>query len=838
MGVAGNNGGAGGAKNLANAAKKPKVTKKPAGPPVFAEKVPVRPGAPTPKGAGRASTQAERSHVHEARRQRAEDIAHAQAAHDILTQADKDTADKANAEREKHAGLHVTPSKRNAIDKIAAERAAGGSLGKLTGINFKKALDNAPGDALELAVTTPSSVAKLGSTAVTHPKKLPGMLAEPYKQLIKDPKGFIENKPVTTALMLQPAARAPGLAAGKVARVAGKQTLERPAATLAGTALKEPRRGSKDITLRSMQARKDAKNPQPEMTAKQVQRQVDETYAAGKTHAGRVEASAYREGRRRAKAQGLSRAERKTFVAEHVEGAKGGARNQADQRFAKQFGATAFHTEEGTFVKPKNATEGVLHDSREPAQKVADKLNTKAPTIAQGTRLYGKEQVPNEFVVKEYGGKFAAVPKVADQRLGKQKSVGTSKATVAKGLRQSRKLFTGAVLPYRPTWLSGQGIEGVVRSAVSGAGPTSYLRTHKVVKAMEAQKPGSGKALLERAAPGGLVGRTAAHEMTGKTLREEFPDSTVARALTDVGRAPGPKQVRQLHHAVSSFVFEKVNAKALEGVPQKALLGRALKDSPLMERHLIGLSDKAIQEAAEGLQGTHNQIAAARAVQRSYGNYASFSPKQREVIMHWTPFLPWYINTAQFLLSVLPKDHPVAAGLAADASAATEEWRKQQGLSTRGGEKLPAFMLGGYPTKGGKSIVRLGHYTPFGIGEDVTGAVAGLPLPQFKGAYDAVSHGLDWKGHELKHPDGTPYDQGEKWLYGLLQLGESFVPLASQTEAVIGAKNKPQALKKQFRVLSSTPSNRATSSGPGVVKRVEVKPVRVKPIKVTPVKVR
>jgi hypothetical protein len=103
----------------------------------------------------------------------------------------------------------------------------------------KKAVKNAPADAADLAVSTPTSVAKLASTAVHDPEKVPGMLAEPYKQLAKHPGKFLTEKPVSTLLMLAPAGRGPGLAAGRVARVAGKQTLERTTATLPHTALKE-----------------------------------------------------------------------------------------------------------------------------------------------------------------------------------------------------------------------------------------------------------------------------------------------------------------------------------------------------------------------------------------------------------------------------------------------------------------------------------------------------------------------------------------------------------------------------------------------------------------------
>jgi hypothetical protein len=80
-------------------------------------------------------------------------------------------------------------------------------------------------------------------------------------EFAKHPVKFSEEKPVTTALMLQPAGRMPGRVLGKAARVTGHQTLERPAATLPGTAVKEARTGSRDYSVRRAQAKKDAANP-------------------------------------------------------------------------------------------------------------------------------------------------------------------------------------------------------------------------------------------------------------------------------------------------------------------------------------------------------------------------------------------------------------------------------------------------------------------------------------------------------------------------------------------------------------------------------------------------
>jgi hypothetical protein len=118
-------------------------------------------------------------------------------------------------------------------------------------------------DAEEMAVTLPSSVAHLASTAVHHPEKVPGELAAPYKQLLKHPIETLNKHPLQTALMVAPAVRMPGRIAGKGLRIAGKQTLTRPAATLPGTAFKVTRTGSRDAIVRAVQSRTDRKHGAP-----------------------------------------------------------------------------------------------------------------------------------------------------------------------------------------------------------------------------------------------------------------------------------------------------------------------------------------------------------------------------------------------------------------------------------------------------------------------------------------------------------------------------------------------------------------------------------------------
>jgi hypothetical protein len=785
MAVGGNQGGAGGVKNLAKAQKKPRVVKAAPGPPQFPKLVPVRPGAPTPKGATKPSTQAQRTHVHKARVQRNKDIKQAQAQHDIPTDADLAAAQaftKANPVKHKQRASDIylkDPAALKAagfkapgvLDKIAQ------SPGEFTANAFK--------DAAELAATTPTSTYLLGKTAVTDPKKLPGMLAEPYKQVIQDPS-LAFKRPVSTALMFAPAAKVPGLAVGKGARLAGAQTLKGETRTLPGTALKQETRRSKDVLKNVQQARQERSRPTPTITDKEIRRRVDEHFEYRRKHTRRVEASKTREIKPEVKV--LPKAERPGFIAEELKGARGGAGVQNDRTFVKEFGSHwQVDPKTGTVLKPKVATEGHLHPDRAAAQKVVERL---------------KAAGHGEFVVKPVGqSEFGVVPKAAAEQLRHHQSVGTGRATGAKILRVSRQKFTNAVLPLSPKWLTGQVVEGTIRANVHAGGPvgvaTGLLREHRVFKALEKQRPGAGKEFRQRALPGGHYGGQI-QEFRSTPMHEIFDssDGKIGEWLAKAGRAgektPGAKRVVNGWNRYTRAVFDQVNGRFIENTQQRAILGRSLKDSPLMERKVLGLSKKAAEEAAQGLRGTETQVELGRAVERAYGRYSNFSPDQRERNLHWTPFLPWYANAVKFLTQVLPKDHPVLTSLLAAGNVATQKEREKQGLSTlmKGGK--PLFMQGGISTKAGK-VIRVGHYTPWGIASSKPSeSVADLVLPQFSGGYKNLL-GIDWKGAPLKKGAGykaPDFNEPQTWARALGSEAEALIPGAGQAARVTGVEDK------------------------------------------------
>jgi hypothetical protein len=234
------------------------------------------------------------------------------------------------------------------------------------------------------------------------------------------------------------------------------------------------------------------------------------------------------------------------------------------------------------------------------------------------------------------------------------------------------------------------------------------------------------------------------------------------------------KRIRKAWNGYSRVVFDVINGQ-IETTARKAMAGQAIRQGPLMQDKLLGLTDRAIHDAAHGLRGTDAQVAAARAVDRMYGQYQKFSPEKREHLLHTTPFYPWYRNTVTFLTQTLPVDHPVKAALVADLDAATEDWRKAHGLSLRQGGGKPGFLLGTYPVGKKGQTVPAGRYLPFAPGQPLQ-AVGDLFLPQYANVQD-ILRGKDWKGDDVKTKD-IPKELAKSVV-------EAHVPGAGQADQIL-----------------------------------------------------
>jgi GNAT superfamily N-acetyltransferase len=447
------------------------------------------------------------------------------------------------------------------------------------------------------------------------------------------------------------------------------------------------------------------------------------------------------------------------------------------------------------------AKQGRIFEHRYDAEKVADRLNEAGHTVNlsdatvkspvrfgyadEGVRLQrsGEATVPLEYTVIEVpGGRFAVVPHIAGEQKRLHGVVGTSKATNAMLLRDTRRGLTRAVLPFSAKWLGGQAGEAGLRALVEGAGPLDWKRLKLVVARMNEIEPGAGDEYMMRL-PGTHFDVTgeARHALGAPTLAERYkgrwPEQPMA-ALTAAGQTLPGRGLKRAFEKWNEVVLGKVN-NAIERGTISAMTGHAIKRD-LMNDRMLGLTRGAIDDAARGLMDTPRQIEASRAAADMYGKYSNFSPEIRSAIAHWTPFLPWYINTLRFLKNTV-RDHPVKASLAVSLNSATEEWRKQHGLSiySPDGTRVPDWQLGSYPIFGNK-LSRVGQFTPFGAFNDPVGSLGGLGLPQLSGALLAA-FGDDWTGKPMRDgATGMPFTKTQKAIKVAASLGESMIPLSSQ----------------------------------------------------------
>lgn len=413
-------------------------------------------------------------------------------------------------------------------------------------------------------------------------------------------------------------------------------------------------------------------------------------------------------------------------------------------------------------------------------------------------------------------GPWTLVPEAAAEQMRHHLRVtGTGVPGKAANVIGSR--FRQTVLATNPKWLVGNSVEAALRSMIAGAGPTSYMVGRGALKRLEKTDPEAALEAKSRMVGGG-------HMSMNKRVQtfsgaDQFAGSQLAGVATALGkfwRAPGPKQVAAVWHGYTDFVFNTLNGR-IETQFQTAMLGKALKRSPLMSEHTVKLSKAAMDDAAKGLRDTNTQAAFGREVDRMYGAYSKFSPTKRHLIAGYTPFVAWAINATNFLYHVLPADHPVLTSVLASANLATEQWRRDHGLKF-GQPGAPFYLQGSIPEKGG--FLRVAKFTPFGVASSPSGpagTLAGSLLPQFASVIQNLQ-GRDWKGQQLK-PGQSPA------LTAAVSLIEGTVPIVGQAMRIKSNPNGTAAgVNKELNPLfvvspkgtGSTPAGTGLKLGPGL----------------------
>lgn len=349
------------------------------------------------------------------------------------------------------------------------------------------------------------------------------------------------------------------------------------------------------------------------------------------------------------------------------------------------------------------------------------------------------------------------VPKELAQRL---EDHATRTAHSSATLQFAQGAFRRSVLPFSFKWMFGNVAEAVGRLGVAGAVPVlDSVGSRRLLKEMIDIDANAAKGFEAEMIGGQLWGRRGLTVNRG--VREAFgaPGEAVARA-------PVVKELGQVITTATDVAFG-VN-RVLENEAQRHALGKFARQQ-IQELtgswwKAITLQKKALRQVAEGLTKTPEQIQAARFADETLGKYSRMSPKLRNFIQTYAPFLPWYLNSARFVAHTLPAKHPVKMAVLTRTEA-----QFQQDYNESHKNIPPGSLKMGIPHKGG--LIDLARYGPFGfLGAAVSDPkeLTSFILPQISGFQNALA-GKDPFGQDL--PKGTP-----KVPVALYQLLESLVP--------------------------------------------------------------
>jgi hypothetical protein len=409
-------------------------------------------------------------------------------------------------------------------------------------------------------------------------------------------------------------------------------------------------------------------------------------------------------------------------------------------------------------ANPFAGSKKLMEDLLEGIDTQTEQANTYSEMFQQALRGEGDDTA----------GDWVLVPEAAAKTLQEHLNV-TAGGEWMQAWAKANQLFRGSVLATSPSWLAGNTVEGGLRSAIAAVGPRSYITGRRVLK--EHAKLVGGKQtrahqeLVFRTVGGGhmkMQNRTRIRRGADQWNK----DSRVGKAAIKMVKffeKPGPRHAADAWDGYTRFVFDSLNGRIETGI-QTAMLGKALRSSDLMSGEMLKTGRKAVQQAAEGLKNTNEQVAFGREIDRMYGKYGKWSPDERKVIAMYTPFMAWTLNSFKFVYDVLPRDHPVLTALIAATEIATQDWLKDHGLNMFMKNAMPSFLLGIPDSAGGH--YRPAKFTPFGAFNDPVETVGGLFLPSLAGLLPIAKDGEDWKGKELKsftHPGqdmkATPIDK-------------------------------------------------------------------------------
>lgn len=382
-------------------------------------------------------------------------------------------------------------------------------------------------------------------------------------------------------------------------------------------------------------------------------------------------------------------------------------------------------------------------------------------------------------------GDFVVVPKaIADRQLAHLSRLGMGDAE--KALRAARTTWSRSILGTAPSVPISNLVESSGRAVIAGSGPVSYLRARRAINALSPAE----RARVEAGLLGGT--RIDFSTRTRHTDPSQFDEGNlqnIAKGVEELRRMPVSKQAFKAWD-----IWTQVWFNYMQRVPERhirtAHLGRSMKQLGLFDDSITGLTSRAAKDAADGLGATPNIVALARMIDDKHGQYGAFPPAAQYYLSNYTPFAAWLYNSANFVYHILPRDHPLATSMLVAMELATEQARE--------GQDKPPWETGNV------GRWRVGHNTPFAIGENPAKTAGSMVLPQLSPLIAALGRGEDWKGDKLEHEDGRAYTEAEKITYGIWETMRAAIPAIHAPEQAVKYAKDPEKLTRSVR--SSKPS--------------------------------
>ena len=414
------------------------------------------------------------------------------------------------------------------------------------------------------------------------------------------------------------------------------------------------------------------------------------------------------------------------------------------------------------------ASAGALHlvgDLQHPAQ-LANLSDLETQSLANAIRD-AKNSTSRNIVL---------VPRVAAERFAQQFQ---SQDGLLRSVGRVTQQFRRTVLPYSTHWMAQIGSEAVLRAMLGGVFSPHYLADGRRLMKLLQETPEGRAALME------MVNATFYNKRDPLMIHN--PNQNMVSSFAHA--APVTRQLIAAHNLYADSIGQAMytiehNAR-LMGLGKMA--HREVSSWGKAWQNTVRIQGDNLATLADKLKADPTLVSHfGREIDNLFGKYNKFTPTQRAMIQSATPFLPWYLSAAKFVLWHLPKDHPVSSALLASL-------RQTINQDIQDGKGAP---LNTYAMQELARITPFGIFTPPNTTPSLGGAFKGQQMtnalfPELQGAlYNFAGLNSFGQGPLTTTPDksatyGSDAYKGDvppgskaAVIAGLNNLLEGFLPAA------------------------------------------------------------